>query len=81
MKQTSHQDYSIRKEKTIHQSTSINFGKETEIEVEIMVCERCSKDCRTANMIVPAPYQTSNNWLHYAVYGLCMHCGIGYFRK
>lgn len=77
-KHMSYQGYSLRKENKIHQSYELNFGKPTEIQMEIMVCERCGKDCRTANIILePQPHSFN----HVAIYGVCVDCNMSYFRK
>lgn len=75
----SHEGYTLRTDKTTHQSIEINFGKITEIEIEVMVCGRCSKDCRTANLL--SPKSENGNYYHEAIYGICLDCGMEYYKK
>lgn len=75
----SHEGYTLRIDKTIHQSNGFNFGKITEIDVEVMVCGRCSKDCRTANLL--SPKSNDENYYHEAIYGICLDCNMEYFKK
>lgn len=78
IKKMSLDGYTVRKDKKTHQSIGFNFGQPTEVEVEVMVCDQCKNDCRTANLL--SPRSEKGSYYHMALYGICLKCDKEYFR-
>jgi hypothetical protein len=65
----SSEGFIIKHTKKIHQSHNFMFGVPTEIDMEVIWCEKCNKECKTGNVTTG-----------YAFYGKCEKCDMEYFR-